>query len=411
MTTHRSIIGRAAPASPWLLPLLLFTVTTAASAQNTEPDPRWQAWLGCWEPADAPASVERGASDAPVLCVLPAADGSAVEMATVIDGKIVDRQRVETVEQRPSSREGCTGWESVTWSPDGRRVYRHAEHTCAGDLQRRSTGLMAILPTGEWLDVQGVSAGGYTDVRVVRYREASNLETLPAELRTARQGREQSVEAARIAAAAPLTTADIIEASRRLDSEVVEAWLVEREQGFELDARKLVELADAGVPARVIDLMVALSYPEVFAINRDLRRGKFRPDENTRRPEQRRPGPVVDLGWWDHPGWGYPGYGYGYGYSYRYGYGYAGYPIVIVPRGSGDDEASQSRARAVKGRGYTRSGGSAGTTPTSRTSDDTSRPTSSRPSTSDDSSRSGSASSGSKSSGSTRTAKPRPPEG
>lgn len=387
---------RAAAHGSWLLVLLLFAGTGAVAAQEMDADPRWQAWLGCWEPTGTPSPEEGEAetSGTPLVCVIPARGASAAEMVTVVDGEIVERERLAMDEQRPSSSEGCTGWESATWSADGRRVYHRAEHSCTGELERRSTGLMAMLPTGEWLDVRGVSVGGSSAVHVVRYREAGAPGILSAEVGAARQDRARAVDAARLAAAAPLTTAEVIEASRHLDPEVVEAWLVEREQGFAINARRLVELADAGVPERVIDVMVALSYPNVFAINRPEREADFRSDDSAGRPEQRRPGPVVGLGSWRYPGYGYSYYPYGYGYGHGYGrgYGYRGYPVVIVVRG--DDDASQPRARAVKGRGYTRStdsSGSAGAAPASR------------PGTS-----AGTTSSGSGKSSPPRTAKPRP---
>ena len=33
---------------------LLLIVATTVRAQDAQADPRWQAWLGCWEPTDAP---------------------------------------------------------------------------------------------------------------------------------------------------------------------------------------------------------------------------------------------------------------------------------------------------------------------------------------------------------------------
>jgi hypothetical protein len=415
MTDQRTGRVNGGMSGAGFLALLILAVAAPASAQSIEPDGRWQAWLGCWAPSDAPPGAEQAASGVPVVCVLPTPDAAAVELATVAEGEVVARERLVVSGQRPSGDEGCTGWESASWSPDGRRVYREAEHTCAGDVASHATALMTILPSGEWLDVQGVTVSGYTGVRVVRYGAVSDPESLPAEVRTARPGSTRAVEAARIAAAAPLTAADVIESSRHLAPEVIEAWLVEREQGFAIDARQLVELADAGVPGRVTDLMVALSYPRVFAIDRAAREGEFRPVEGTVRSEYLRPGVSLGLSPWRyqrHPygyGYGYGAGGYGYGYDPRFGYRYGGYPVVIVVRGSEDVEASPP-ARAVKGRGYTRGGSSRGAAPASppSTSTGAARPTSSPPEAS--SGRSGSASSGSDSAQPTRRAKPRDPD-
>jgi hypothetical protein len=376
-----------------LAALLVGLAAGDAAAQAPAADARWQAWLGCWQPVGEAAVGEA----APLVCVVPSA-GSTVEMLTVADGRVAERQRLDASgTQVAVSREGCAGWESAQWSPDGQRVYRRAELDCQGGLQRTATGLMTMSATGEWLDVQGVSAGGNTGVRVIRYQPVQQGQEVPAEIRAALGDRALAIATARTAASAPPTTDDVLEASRLLDPAVVEAWLIEREHGFamELNARRLLQLREAGMPERVIDLVVALSYPEVFAIDRSNREGEFRPEDSTDRSRRPR---TVYLGDFGYPGYGgyYPGYGYGYGRGYgRY---YGGRPVVIVQRDGDGEGAERARPRVVKGRGYTRgnSGGGSVDTP--------SRPSSSAGSVTRSG---GSSSGGSSSGGSGRTAKPR----
>ena len=59
-------------------------------------------------------------------------------------------------------------------------------------------------PTGEWLDVQGIAAGEGENVRVARYRDAGLPENLPADIKSALEGRGASVQGAREAAAASI---------------------------------------------------------------------------------------------------------------------------------------------------------------------------------------------------------------
>jgi hypothetical protein len=371
MKTASDLIRPLALAGLLLVPSLLMA---AGPAEASQPDARWQAWIGCWEPA-TPAALEAGEpAPATVVCVHPAATGDAVTVATVVDGRVVARERLEaTGARRAMEREGCTGWESLAWSADGRRLYRQAEYGCGGDIRRESSGLMAILPSGEWLDVHGVSAAGQTGVRVQRYRAAGRPAALEAEMAAAVEGRGFALDAARTSASAPLTIADVAEAARHLDPAVLEGWLIEQGQGFGLDARRLLALADAGVPERVIDVMVALSYPRIFAVDRHAREAEFRATEGAGRyDDRRRAGPVVMMDPW-HPGygWGYDrryGYGgYGYdGFGYRW---YSGRPAVIVVRSPETEE--RPAARAVNGRGYTRgddAGRRAGGASTSRDS-------------------------------------------
>lgn len=323
--------------------LALVACAPAAAQEPGAAAPRWEAWGGCWQPTGDPsAPVDTAAAAAAVTCVIPGGDG-AVEVVTVSGDEVMHRERIRGDQRREVEREGCTGWESAEPSADGRRVYRHSELTCAGGLLRRSGGVMA-LDADEWLDVTGVSAGGNTEVQVVRYRPVAVPSALDQGERAALEDNRLALDAARIAAVAPLSVDDVVEATRRLEPEVVEAWLLERGQGFNVDAGTLVALERAGVPERVIDLMVALSYPDVFAINYRDREAERRPGAPPRRAP--RPRPVYG---WAYPGYGwYPGYGHG---------GYWGRPVVIVQKDP------NRGGRAVKGRGYTR-GRSGGSTPT-----------------------------------------------
>ena len=391
---------------------LLLIVATTVRAQDAQADPRWQAWLGCWEPTDAPPEAATQ-----LVCVIPAAGTSAVEIHTVVDGRIVAREHVEATvggARVANTRNGCTGWESAEWSPQGQRVYIRSEYVCPDGPRRSSSGLMAISATGEWLDVQGVAlAGGQTGVRVRRYREAGALSqsAVPEEIASVPRSGVRAVAAARAAVGASLTTADVVEATRHLEAPVVEAWLAERGQRFAVDAKGLVILADAGVPTRVIDLVVALSYPQVFAVNPASRQVGFLRQS----PDSSRYAFPSTYGYspfsWDYYPYSYDGYydGYGpYGSPYGNGFWYGGYPggtpVIIVVKG--DVTPSPKHGRLVNGHGYSE-GTSAGTTSQPPPAPTASSSRGLGPSTAAASGRTSSAGTSSSSSLSTRTAKPR----
>lgn len=195
------------------------------------------------------------------------------------------------------------------------------------------------------------------------------------------------------------------------DSALVEAWILERGERFAVKAHHLVALADGGVPANVIDAIVAVSHPGKFALARG-EGGSSRDDDDVM---GRRSTVILDrydpwsYGYsrygsgYGYNGYGYNGYGYGYGGYNGYGYGY-GRPVVIV---TGNQGGTAGQPQLVKGRGYTQNQPSSTSTRTGA----------------DRSSSSGSASSGSASTGSQssapapaqqsqpaaeRTAKPRP---
>lgn len=399
---------------------------STARAQAATTDPRWEPWIGCWQP-EAPLQADIAAK-LPFVCVTPTNVRSAVQIATVENGKVVSRDTVNANgQQHRVDKQGCSGWDRADWSADARRVYLHSELTCTAGLKRTGTGLLAISPEGEWLDVQSVTTSGNTGVRAVRYHEATTTVGLPAEMASLNTGRQLATNAARASAGAPLNGAAVVEAVKLVDTSVVQTWIVQRGRKFTLDAKALVALADAGVPGSVTDVLIGVSYPERFALQQPPARlaagSELTPLDSARLVSEyisSRCFNVLDPYWSSssygidpcYSRYGYYGYGYnpyryspfgygGYGYGYGSGYYYGGYvtsaPIVVV-------KGDETHGQVVKGRGYTRTGdGSAsGGSSTSRSGGSGS--------SSGSSGGSSSGSSGSSSSGSSgRTAHPRPP--
>ena len=248
-------------------------------------------------------------------------------------------------------------------------------------------------------------------MRVSRYARITDPARLPQAFAARLRDSELRLGAARGAAAAPLTVAAIADASRQLEPEVVEALLVEHGDHMVVDAKRLAALADAGVPGRITDLLVALSYPTRFALAPAKAAAAGGGAANDRVPRTLIVPSVLDYSLYGPLGYGrygspylYSPYGYSpYGYG-GYAYGYYQRPIVVVR-----NEAPRPHGRVVNGRGYAH--GSDGETGTSGTAQP--RPSSgsggsnSGASGSSSSGSSGSSSSGSSSSRGTRTAKPR----
>ena len=186
-----------------------------------------------------------------------------------VTARVASREHIEANgERRRSERDGCTGWESAQWSSDSRRVYLQSEFECPSGQKRTSSGLIAMSPQGEWLDLVGVTLGDNTGVRVLRHRAMGPTPIVPAEITAALEGTAPSFRTRRFATASaePSRRPQIAEASRQLKPQVVEAWLSESGQEFTVDAKRLVALAAASVPDRIIDVIVALSYPTAFAV-------------------------------------------------------------------------------------------------------------------------------------------------
>ncbi|MFI5233773.1 MAG: hypothetical protein ACHQSE_14840 [Gemmatimonadales bacterium] len=409
MSSLRSLTHRVAAIA---LAAAIAMPATAQSSAGTQTDGRWQAWLGCWTPAGTLVRVV-GKSSQSVVCVLPAASASAVDLMTVSGGKIIDSSHVDADGQPHAiSREGCTGWQTAKWSPSARRVYLKSEFNCKGAAATHVSAVYAMAGSGEWIDVQGMRVDKNSGVHTVRYREADDDTSLPASITTRLHERSMARMAAMLAVTEPPSLGDVEEASRELDPSVVATWLIEADKvsiqkPAPLNAKELVQLADNGVPSSVIDVMVGLSYPDVLTVN-PTNRGVARQNTDSAYSQygymnsMAAVNPIIGFDRFGFPiyasestllegcspwlygpydaglnlyasrfGCGYAGYGYaGYGYgaypSYGYYGGYFGGGPIVVPRGPGSGGSAPQHGHVVNGRGYTRGGNGSGETATPR---------------------------------------------
>jgi hypothetical protein len=330
--------------------LALVTLTGPVAAQDANTDARWLPFVGCWEAVG-------GEEEIGLLCF--ALDGAGVTLTNYAAGEVVSSERLVADGSRQQvSVEGCEGYETVTFSEDGRRAFTETEFFCGTDEARTGTGVMAFLAQNRWADIRTLQAGDEPFAWVQEYRLAGIDRIAEEGAVNPAEGLGMAVRTARAAAATRLDLEDVIEASQRMDDKAVETWLVAKRDRFDPDGRDLLRLADAGVSSDVIDAVVAVSHPERFYVAL----GEA-PEEYADQP---RPthyrgymgfspfwGPTWGLRYGYAPyGWGYPAYpGWGYGYwGYNPGY------VVIgkQPRGG----------RIYNGRGYR--SGSSGSSPSYR---------------------------------------------
>ncbi|MCC7194386.1 MAG: hypothetical protein IT356_02395 [Gemmatimonadaceae bacterium] len=356
------------------------------AAHGQDVDARWQAWVGCWTPVAAAPGTATARSAA--VCVAPAQGTSAVDIISVSGSSVAGRVHMDADGQpHEVARDGCSGMETARWSVSGTRVYVSGKLLCTGGIERRASGVMSFDQRHEWLDVRSISSGEAQGVAVTRYQPLADSTGLPAELLPVFRLRGPQANMATLAASAPLTLRDIADVSASTDSSVAGAWLVERTHGVQLNlsGRQLATLADEGVPPSVIDVLVAIAYPQNFAL------AGSEGQDVVDRPSatQRRSADMYSYGsapvYWYDPYFGpwsyyydpfYTGYRYGLGsyygygayspyfgygvYSPYYGYYYPGRPIVVVNNPPGGTVGQDAHGRVVKGRGYTSGTGSSG---------------------------------------------------
>ena len=348
---YRGLMPGAAVAGGLLVAAL---APSDISAQDV--DARWLPWLGCWEAAEA-------GTEGPLLCIRPMDEGSGVELLTWSEGKITSSEFIlADGTPRDADRDGCLGVEEASFSDSGKRVFLRSQYVCEEGGEREITGILAMVNPVEWVDIKVLNEHGRQQPWVLRYRMARGARVEAAGMAGIQADRAPSIRSARIAVSSPLEPEDVIEASQKVAPEAVGALIVETGDPFDVDADMLVRLADAGVPQEVIDLAVAVSFPDRFALEA---RG---PAEIEDERGAYRGVPMGSFGFYPRFSfWNpyffdpfYSRFGYGYGYSPYYGYGYGGgywggwggyyrpTTITVQPRGS--------IGRLVKGRGYTRGG-------------------------------------------------------
>lgn len=329
--------------------LTVFALGAPAYGQTSN-DPRWVPWLGCWELSeqgvrdpDEPVREGQGQPSVadtarPRVCVTPVPPNGAAFVTTVGTEKAFDQVVTADGLDHTVDDGECRGTQSAEWSADGLRLFARAKVTCAGDSTPRGvTGLALLAPDGTWLDIQAVDVGGRENVRVRRYRRVLD--------ETGAAGASKPH-----IAAARLRLADIKEASAKISPRAIEAALVETNAGFDLSGRDLIDLDDAGVAGSVVDILVALSYPDRFVV------------ERTRDSRAAGGGFFTDPFFLDY-GFLSPLDGAFYAPYYYTPFAYSSYgrfynpgffsPAVIVADGSSEPQPSGT-GRVVNGLGYTR---------------------------------------------------------
>ena len=335
------------------------TVAQTPAPDATAFDARWLPWMGCWQlwEEQVERSAGRGAEfpDRTFVCLTPTDDGEGALLSASADGRIlVERTLVADGTRREVSDSECQGWEERVWSSDGRRLFTRAELRCVADAQRQVSGISFFSNRSTWVDMQLVKVGNRQHLEIRRYNPVTNAKR--GELvgnATPLPASAQEIREARSACAESLGLPDVREATQQAEARV-EAMLAETEPRLALDSDTLIELDDAGLDGGVIDLLVALAYPEQFVVERRTGGGSWTSGSfggwgspyYSGRPD------LYDPIWYSRL---YPYYitplGYGgwaSGYS-PYFYGSAVSPFIAL---QGDE--SDASGRAVNGRGYTR---------------------------------------------------------
>jgi hypothetical protein len=386
--TRSSSAPRPATGKRFLLPALLLTmgafmVPAPAQAQAEAPqqaqateDLRWLPWHGCWEPTDELATE----GSELLVCITPDRDGVQVE--TLVDGESMGSEFLAGDGSRQDASEGgCEGTRQARFADDGRRLFVLSDLDCGLDARRTTRGVFAMGSDGfEWIEIQAISAGEDDEpfLSVRRFQAASRATLARHERAEPVTDRGLAIETARRSASRAMTAGALVEASDIAGPAVTSALVAEMGQGFDLDARALRNYRNQGVAPEVLDMMIAMTWPDRFEVGIDgsvdavaMARSQDARYDDRYDARTRRTGysSFYCTGWLGRcstfDSWlsvRYGGFGYGYGYA-PLGYGYRPYGWYTGPRYIVIDPGSvQPRQRGtMTSEGY-RPAGSSGST-------------------------------------------------
>jgi hypothetical protein len=209
---------------------------------------RWAPWVGCWKLVTDRGAPPAASAAQPQVCVTEVGGGARLT-TTVGDQPAIEQTIVADGTDRPVDEAGCRGTQRTEWSQSGLRLFARADLTCAGDpAPRRVSGFAMLASDGTWLDLQAVEMASRDTVRVRRYR------------------RTDAGVAPRVLPGRALGIDDIKEASGKVSATALEAAIVETDAVIPLSSKMLVDLDKTGVEDRVIDVMIAMAYPERFVV-------------------------------------------------------------------------------------------------------------------------------------------------
>ena len=371
------------------LAMFLLWSATFLSAQTTSQGPalssdayanmnfRWLPWLGCWEllvedtlttSKEVPSirnemsafekRLRPNSSNHPQVCFLPdldSPDGQGMQMITFVGPEAFLKKTLLANGIRQIFDEGnCSGWQRAEWSNDNHRLFIESRLNCNNTVQIIS-GVSLMTARSTWTDIQVVESSKQRELVIRHYKPTHKYSSTADGLDVLTPDRLEAAAHARRQILTSLSLNDVIEASALIAPEAVEAALLETDTELEVTRDVLTHMDKAGVPENIIDLTVALAYPDYFTVERATEASIA--TSRIYKPNRGNSSSGTVYPWYGsaYPGydWAYPWYGSVYPYyvvPFSYGYWY-------TPRSSTiflGNTPGVERGRVIKGNGYTR---------------------------------------------------------
>jgi len=336
-----------------LVPLLLLIPEASVAQTDTEAvaDIAILPWLGVWTAIDDPP-----ASGTTVLEIRPGADGRGLDITTKNADQPVSENIIPDGVSRPAESRVCTGTRTYQWEKQAGVLLGKSEIACQGEASYDIFTLKMMTAADRMADILVIKTSDQTRLAVRRFAFEKELQAAGDFFRA------QESLVLRTALAAPWDLDKIINLSKNVETVVLEAALLEKNLQVQLDTKSLRKMKSSGTPDSIIDLLVALSAPDKFRIEKN----------DLIAVEAASPSRLQNGETYSYPYRMEPPYYYGYYYPWNYYWSYGspfwwGYPIYMYPGyivggggggsssgggGTGGGSSSQSDGRLSSGSGY-----------------------------------------------------------
>jgi hypothetical protein len=241
-----------------LVVLLFPTVSGLAQTGSVDAKAPIKAWTGIWSFSDEIAYPKT------TVEILPMPDGKGLQ----ISRRAADQPEVKEVLIPDGSRQtvdksNCTGWQSTNYIPEAGMIISSSEMNCKDTGAFTTVDAKLILNADQMVDILQLKAAGET-------RIAARRLTLQRDLPPSNNAEPVNAGViARMNASQAWNLDTVIQLSKTVDAQVIEAALVEKRVVLDLNSKALKQLKNSKMPDGIIDLLVALAHPEKFLITQN----------------------------------------------------------------------------------------------------------------------------------------------
>jgi hypothetical protein len=245
--------------------LLLFPGFSQSQTNTADAKSSLKPWVGVWAfTEDSSSKVLSDSNQKTTVEILPTSDGKGLDITRKVATQPDVKEWLFPDGTRHSvDASNCTGWQTSRLIAEAGMIISSSEMNCKEAGAFSTSNIKMIVAADKMVDILSLKAGGET--RLATRRLVLERELVPA------GGSElayvNTVE--RIAAASPWNKDMVVQLSKTIEIQLFEAALMEKNVKLDLNAGALKDLKKANMPNELIDLLVALAYPDKFHIEKN----------------------------------------------------------------------------------------------------------------------------------------------